>query len=395
MPEFMKQFFAEIRKIIVDELIAWFRRISLIAKIAVICIIAAIIGGIYYKDEVVRYAGIALYVPRAIFGDLSHAGPLKATSLPLSSHTEESTKEIERRLVQREFDDLAHMSNGKFTPWSVSQAVISVATDIADKEKIVAFINSGHAQGCACWGEIANSSRDFHVPFISGWIFYAFAELKIPVTEEALDTLLAEQNEEGWWSTFPANNDRQYASTYTTAWALLGLLRQKREGYIKGEKVAAVERALTLGGEWLSSVRSAAARWKNYPYLIHGAKESESISGLVLHTLNQLLGDNVHHFNMKWLERLPEGIIGAGESEQYYIEISTPSGMAFDHFEQLKMPWTIVATVDAYSSGNIWQRAKALKWLEDILNDESVSESDGQNNWWRAEVLYSLHYTVK
>jgi S-adenosylmethionine/arginine decarboxylase-like enzyme len=69
--------------------------------------------------------------------------------------------------------------------------------------------------------------------------------------------------------------------------------------------------------------------------------------------------------------------------------------MAFDHFEQITMPWLIVATVDAFTSGDTFERAKALKWLERTLDDDSISASDVHNNWWRAEILYSLNYSIK
>ena len=137
------------------------------------------------------------------------------------------------------------------------------------------------------------------------------------------------------------------------------------------------------------------ARWKNYPNLNHGAKESESISGLVLHALNLALGEEVRTINSNWLETLPDRIVQANDGESYYIEVPTKSGMAVDHFVQLKMPWLVVATVDAFPDGNVSERAKALKWLEDTLSTSSVAEADKENNWWRAEVLYALNYVAR
>ncbi|HXN88741.1 MAG TPA: hypothetical protein VN890_05225 [Methylocella sp.] len=339
------------------------------------------------------YPGMVDTVKDALY--VSRVALVNSSNIPFSSDVVARTKSTKRRLASTVALDLSEMSNGILTAWSTAQAVVSVSgfdISIVETHKIVDFINSKQTPGCECWAETSDRLRDFHSPFISGWIFCAYAEIGIPVPEGALNTLLSEQQEAGWWSTFPVNRDRQYASTYTTAWALLGLLRQKQKGYINIEKRAAVEKALTRGAHWLLSVRDH-ARWKSYPYSV--SKESESISGLVLHVINQLLGEDAKQFNVEWLEKLPGRVILAGEAEDFYIEIPTPAGMAFDHWEQLKMPGLTVATVDAYSSGNVFQRAKALRWLENILDDESVSSSDARKEWWRAEVLYSLNYAIK
>lgn len=174
---------------------------------------------------------------------------------------------------------------------------------------------------------------------------------------------------------------------------MLGIFRQKQKGYLTVDQSAAVDRALRRGVAWLVSVRDH-ARWKSYPYSSYETEDSESISGLVLHTIN-VLGEDAHQFNVEWIEKLPERTITIGEYERLHVEIPTPSGMAIDHFVQLKMPWMTVATVDAFPSGNVFQRAKALKWLENTLNDESVLASDKRKEWWRAEVLYSLNYAMK
>jgi hypothetical protein len=103
----------------------------------------------------------------------------------------------------------------------------------------------------------------------------------------------------------------------------------------------------------------------------------------------------VREVNEEWLENLPPHIISVNDSEKYRIEILTSSGNAIDDFEQLEMPWTLVATVDAYPSGTLSQKAKAVRWLEANLNYKSVQSIDTRKDWWKAEVLYSLNYAMK
>jgi hypothetical protein len=299
--------------------------------------------------------------------------------------------------------DLDESSKDILTPWSAAQAVVAIDDfhkSKLDVQPLVELINSGRAPMCECWAETPDRSPDFHNPFIAGWILYAFAEMGIPISKATLETLLTEQQVGGWWSMFPANNDRQYASTYTTAWVLLGVSKQKQKGYVSADQISAVDKALKRGTQWLLSARNH-ARWKNYPYLTADeASQSESISGVVLHTINNVIDVEAlqldkEQLNKEWLDKLPDRIVTAGEVEKVYIGIQTKSGWAFDHFEQLPMPWLTVATVDAFRSGDIFQRAKALKWLENVVEDESVSSSDSRNSWWRAELLYSLNYAIK
>ena len=64
-----------------------------------------------------------------------------------------------------------------------------------------------------------------------------------------------------------------------------------------------------------------------------------------------------------------------------------------DHFQQITLPWMLIATVDAYSSGGIFQKARARDWIDAALSEHSVLTADANtNNWWRAEFLYALKY---
>jgi hypothetical protein len=377
---------------IVDPLIAALKKLPLIVLIIVVSIISAIfVAAYHYRDLLISVSYTAIYVPRVL---------TNSSSIPFSSDISTHMVSTQHRLLLTMDMDLDEISRDILTPWSAAQAVVAADKSKLDVQHIVEFINSGKAPTCECWAETPDRSREFRNPFIAGWILYAFAEMGILSSKATLETLLAEQQVGGWWSTFPANNDRQYASTYTTAWVLLGLSKQKQKGYVSADQISAVDKALIRGTQWLLSARNH-ARWKNYPYLTADeASQSESISGVVLHAINNVIDVGAlqldkEHLNKEWLEKLPDRIVTAGETEKFYIGIPTKSGWAFDHFEQLPMPWLTVATVDAFPSGNVLQRAKALKWLENVLDDESVSSSDSRNNWWRAELLYSLNYTIK
>jgi hypothetical protein len=65
-------------------------------------------------------------------------------------------------------------------------------------------------------------------------------------------------------------------------------------------------------------------------------------------------------------------------------------------FTQIKLPWLLIATADAYANGSLLQRVKALSWIEQVLAQDGVTNSDTEpDNWWRAEVLYALRYVLE
>jgi hypothetical protein len=399
MSEYIIKKLEPLLDIIVDPIIAALKKLPLIVLIIAISIISAIsVAAYHYRDILISISYDVIYIPRVL---------TDSSSIPFSSDISTHMVSTQHRLLLTIDTDLDEISSGTtsniLVPWSAAQAVVAVHDfdkSKLDVQHIVKFINYGKAPMSECWAETPDRLREFCNPFIAGWILYAFAEMGIPSSKATLETLLSEQQVGGWWSTFPANNDRQYASTYTTAWVLLGVSKQKQKGYVSADQISAVDKALIRGTQWLLSARNH-ARWKNYPYLTADeASQSESISGVVLHAINNVIDVEAlqldkEQLNKEWLEKLPDRIVTAGETEKVYIGIPTKAGWAFDHFEQLQMPWLTVATVDAFPSGNVFQRAKALKWLENVLDDESVSSSDSRNNWWRAELLYSLNYAIK
>jgi hypothetical protein len=143
-----------------------------------------------------------------------------------------------------------------------------------------------------------------HFP-LSGLILLALATIEEPGTNEELGFLIDEQNPDGWWSVFPVEAKSQYASAYATAWVLLGLNGQLERGFVDKKDVARVHNAIGKGAAWLIDHREPGARWKDYP-LVREGNLSESISGVVLHTLHQLAPQQLRQVDMDWLEQLPK-----------------------------------------------------------------------------------------
>jgi hypothetical protein len=222
----------------------------------------------------------------------------------------------------------------------------------------------------------------------------ALAQIGKPGTKEEVRFLLDEQHQDGWWSTFPVNHESQYASSYGTAWALLGLNGQFTKGFVDVNDARLISAAIQKASAWLLAQREQRSRWKDYP-LLRSGRASESISGAVLHALHQTVPKKLLQIDSEWLDNLPTVAISTDDADPY-IYFETKDGYANDDFVQIRLPWLLIGTADAYRNGSIIQRAKALAWLEEALEQRSVVTADTTpDNWWRAELLYSLRYVLE
>ena len=368
----------------------WLMASSRQVKIAILLVSGLLFYVVTYPDTVE-----SLYIKTNSIAKVLFSAP---DVVPLAGDIVKESRSTVTRLSKTVSGDLLKLNVSNLVPWSAAQALMSVAgadSTVIDKDAIVSFIRSNTVPGCACWTELPKNASDAQCIFISGWVMAAFADAGVPVTSEELRYALDAQDQDGWWPTFHIMKYPNYASTYSTAWILIGLLRQKEKGFINKRDTVTVDNAIARATGWLLSARGKGARWKSYPKL-NVNTESESISGLVLHALHLSVPGQVASIDREWLESLPFKAVGASDGENYYIDMKSKDFEAIDHFVQLKAPWMMIATVDAYASGTTFQRAKALRWLEATLGHESYSVADAdEKNWWRAELLYGMRYVLK
>ena len=51
---------------------------------------------------------------------------------------------------------------------------------------------------------------------------------------------------------------------------------------------------------------------------------------------------------------------------------------------QITLPWMLIATVDAYPNGTIFQKARARNWINAALSKHSVLTADANTENWSA-----------
>ena len=275
-------------------------------------------------------------------------------------------------------------------------ALQSAGRPIAGKTSYIAFVNNGRfAPDCFCWTELEEQPRVEVSSYIGGWVMAAFAELHVPLTGADYDYVLHQQNGGGWWPMFPESGAAKYPSTYATGWMALGLHKQRLAGLVPADKRGAVDRAILRSTMWLVRSREG-ARWKAHP----GAPVSDTpevLSGFALHVLHQIGGTELSDVDRAWLDALPTRDLEPISRDDHYMIL--PYGRHrsnIDHLSEVRLPWILLATADAYASGTAAQKARTLNWIEKVLRDPSVRSADTQGfDWMRAELLLGLTETSK
>ena len=153
-----------------------------------------------------------------------------------------------------------------------------------------------------------------------------------------------------------------------------------------------VEDAIARGVAWLQTTRADSGKWKPYPNMAN-SKVSDSVSGLVLHTLHVADPSGLRDLDRDWLSSLPRDPPEATAMEGDFVVLRGSNIARIDHFKQIELPWMLIATVDAYPSGDVSEKGRARNWIDAALSEHSVLTADATTNeWWRAELLYALKY---
>ena len=281
-----------------------------------------------------------------------------------------------------------------FNPWAVAQTSVAVkGLRTLDLPSIAGYFAGQMNPRCGCWQELAEKQPHTGA---SGWVLYAIGEAGQAAPPPAIDYFLGLQNGDGWWPLHPTTAAAANASTYATAWALLGLTGQMdkiTDPALKGRLATAI----AAGMRWLQAARLRdRASWKDYPAAGEG-RESIGVSGLALHVLHrgQTAGE-IADIDRLWLERLPVDELEADAGDLTNVTITLKSGSPdFDRTRNYRLPWALIATADAYAHGSTMQRARVVAWLQLVLRRNLVTEPVLRQNWVAAELLVALRHVER
>ena len=177
-----------------------------------------------------------------------------------------------------------------------------------------------------------------------------------------------------------------------SAWSLLALSHQLERGLIRTEQQGAVRAAIERGLQWVTSNRlDGGARWLEYPSgRNEGTEDYLAVSALAVHVL-QTVG-KTDLFNDKWLESLPlRKIHPLADEISKGLVYRSETDVTVDTVRHYKYPWMLIATVDAYGSASLLNRARAIAWVDRHIDPlQPVSLKDQE--WTIAEVFLGLRH---
>jgi len=358
-------------------------------RLLILILLAPVAYGLYAPESVGHYLKLSAAIARV--------ARTPGHRIPITAQTLDRVTEVAERLAATLEGDIASPERPEMNPWVMSQETLGSHTlnKNLNSHQVAAYVRVHADQSCSCWRDIPDNAARPHNIFISGWVLSALAQIGEPATAGEVGFVLKEQKPDGWWPVYPVDDDTPFASSYSTAWSLIGLHEQGagplRNDAGSPDALAAMHR----GSSWLLSRRQHGSRWKDYPLLPNGVV-SESISGVVLHALHQTATGRLRQIDAEWLDSLPETLLSASDADHTYIWYKAKEAWTNDDYVQIRLPWLLVGTVDAYENGSVLQRAKALLWIEDALAQPSIATADTiVENWWRAEILFGLRYVLE
>jgi len=201
------------------------------------------------------------------------------------------------------------------------------------------------------------------------------------VGSEALEFLLENQKRDGWWAMYPGSNQEEWnASTDATAMAIWALHEQLP--FLNEDDKQRTIRSISIGAQWLYGQRIAnTARWKDYPT----GNAMVSLSGLTLHVLHLIGTYDLRDIDRLWLRSLPSALPAADnwESSVRTVFRKPNDPIQSDNVRHYILPWGVIATIDAYPNGNLFERIFALFWLERLLamNPLETLKGNTDDNW--------------
>jgi hypothetical protein len=362
--------FLELANRLSKRVVQSFDKLSTPVRYALLGISLLMLLGIFYPQPFV----LATANARRLVMATEHA-----KSIPLRGTDRDKLDSLIRQIgdfvysaYSREFE--VQNSPGKFV-WAWDAAQMAVALEGINlperrpisRSKLLAFIARTRDPKCFCWEERPNEGDTRAHLGATAWVLFAKARLGSPAEPQELQFILASQNaHEGSWPMFPCT-ETYSGSTYATSWCIIALREQARRGLVREPWLTAVNTAVQAGASWLEAHRIPQGLWTSYPSIPSLSDTSISNSGLAVHALHA--GSASHREAEKtWMMLLTPEFVPGFQSEAYNSWYCQQQNFQREDVRYFILPWKLVATVDAYQQGTLFERARAIKAIEVIMD---------------------------
>lgn len=322
-------------------------------------------------------------------------------------------------LLDRYEQQLNTMTSGKqisgAATWSVAQKLVALNGLNATKlhaEDALEYFSKEMDQDCGCWSGFYDPDHKGSSPLnvaVSAWIITALQRAVPQPQPPFADFLKKARLSSGAWPVLRSNADEE-GSTFATPWAIMALISLQARMPENPEIATEIRK----GVNWLLDNRRPDGLWTLYPQGTRGGAHRVSLSnsGLAIVALHQALRAEAtvvpESVLTQWRARLTladrellhhlKPGVAVDESESYNDSLPTTSeGMVFERVQLLVLPWLVMGAVEAYPSGNVLERMKAVGFLDDFGRrlEEVNKEIRRPGNEWRIpEMLMALRSWV-
>ena len=237
------------------------------------------------------------------------------------------------------------------------------------------------ACGCFVMEDIPNSIGN-------GWVIVTAAQYRRPAPPRLLETILAAQHAEGWW-TISLNGVRQQANAavHATAMLTIALAEARRAGIVPPAARPRVDAAIRRATNWLNRGPEAGANWADYP---NDERRSEHLVFAAMATVaTEVAGatqsDQAARAFLRSVDTLPPAIEHFPSGA--YVELENGERY-IDNYRHPVSPWIGAASVLAYRRASASDRSRLRPviraWLDVDLGDENLLRQD----WITGETLF-------
>lgn len=366
-----ESFFKQIKSafaILYRKTIRQFRRFSWKWAVGAVGIVLALI--LFFQSTTQYYLRIKISGNEKL--DLSNSQK-KALDESVKRSKEKVLNDFNAYIVEFENKEGAFKNN----IWTFSNFTVALAKTgySLEAERLDSIFNKNQTDE-GCWIEERTGCK----MIISGWVMLAKKELGKPVTDKQLEFVLKNQSPEGWFPAYPFPNDSKNAATHPTLIIVWGLTEQLRHNLIAENNKEKVRNAITKGTNWLLKTRQRQTKdfqWNACPNDVELSHlPSFGLDGMVISVFHNVaesglpiphLGEELKEIDSMWLDHLSQmPSLPLEHQVDGRCNTITSDGDIMDRSLRFTIPWSLIATVEAFPNGTAWQKAVAVRWLENF-----------------------------
>ena len=237
-------FYTKLLDALIDPIIQFILKIHWALRVFIVLLLACVslnLTNPAFFSEVLCYGESAI----------KYSLTTNTSTVYLSDNTKDILESTVSRLKLALQRDIKAQENKaqEYSPWSIAQMYLALANKNTVDAQAVQSINKVVNTECSCWKEGENQpNRKYprHIP-ATAWALFTLAYNAYRPTDAQVSFVLdSQQQEEGWWPIYQTG-DKQYSSTYATAWSILALDKMLKTNLLSQELDAKARNAIANG----------------------------------------------------------------------------------------------------------------------------------------------------